>query len=275
MSAPLPFRFAGPDIPLVLVPATINGRGPHHLLIDTGNGETEPILFRPLASELGLALHDERDGPGVVGQVRVARTRLDHLDVGGTHRAGVDALVMDPPQLPPVDITPQGILGYGFFRDYCLEIDYPARTLVFAASRGGDGSPDTPIALGSPRAFVILDVTVNDGAARPFLLDTGASSTTVSPALARELGLAVQSIEAVGIGGAMSAGTARVRRLGAAGVTEDDAEVAVIDLFDAVSEAAGRTIEGVLGYPFFRHCRLEIDYPARRVRMTPAAPVRS
>jgi predicted aspartyl protease len=270
----LPFRFASSEIPLVLVPVTINGRGPHHLLIDTGNGETEPILFRPLASALGLSLEAEQDGPGVAGPIRVAQTRLDRLDVGDIHHTGVPALVMDPLQLPPVDVAPEGILGYGFFRDYSLEIDYPARTLTFAASGGGNGSGGTPIVLGSPKQFVILDVTVNDGPARPFLLDTGASVTTVSPALASELGLATQPADAVGIGGALSAGSARVPRLGAAGVTEDDAEVAVIDLFDAVSEAAGRRIEGVLGYPFLRHCRLEIDYPALRVRLTPGAPAR-
>jgi predicted aspartyl protease len=273
MSAPLSFRFADPGVPLILVPATINGRGPHHLLIDTGNGEAEPILFRPPASALGLPLHGERDEPGVVRTLRVARTRLDHLDVGGIHRSAVEALVMDSLQLPPVTLTPAGILGYGFFRDYRLVIDYPAQTLHFAATHGANGS-GIPFSLGSPKPYVIVEVSVNDGPGRPFLLDTGASSTTVSPALAAELGLAVQPIDAVGIGGTLEAGLARVRRLGAAGVFEEDAEVAVIDLFEAVSRAAGRTIEGVLGYPFLRNRRLEIDYPARRVLLSPEAAAR-
>ena len=268
MSTLLPFRFASPEIPLILVPATINGRGPHHLLIDTGNGEAEPILFRPLASALGLESRGEREQPGVAGPVRVARARLDHLDVGGIRRSAVEAMVMEPLQLPPVTLTPEGILGYGFFRDYRLVIDYPARTLHFSATHGANGS-GVPVALGSPKPYVILDVAVDDGRARPFLLDTGASSTTISPLLAAELGLAVRPIDAVGIGGAMQAGSARVRRLAAAGVVEEDAEVAVMDLFGMVSRAAGREIEGVLGYPFLRGCRLEIDYPARRVLLAP------
>ena len=267
MSVSLPFRLAAAEVPLVLVPATINGRGPFHLSIDTGSGEAEPLLFRPLASALGLALHEECDEPGVTSPVRVARTRLDRLDVGPIRLGGLDALVLDPVQLPPVTVSPDGILGYGFFRDYRMVIE-------FTASLGATGSPGTPIELGSPKPFILLDVVVNDGAARPFMLDTGASHTTISPALASELGLTLQPGEAIGVSGALEAGAARVRRLAAAGMTEDDAEVAVIDLFGPVSEAAGRPIEGLLGYPFFRSCRLEIDYPARRLLLTPAAATR-
>jgi hypothetical protein len=128
------------------------------------------------------------------------------------------------------------------------------------------------MSLGTPKPYVILDVSVNEGPSRQFLLDTGASSTTLSPALATELGLAVRPIEAVGIGGLMDAGTAVVRSLGAAGVTEEGAQVAVIDLFGPVSLAAGQNIEGVLGYPFLKGCRLEIDYPARRLLLTPGVP---
>jgi hypothetical protein len=275
MSPSLPFRFAAAEVPLILVPATINGRGPYHLLIDTGNGEAEPILFRPLTSALGLPLHGERDQPGVTMDVPVARTRLDRLDVGPIRLEGLNALVLDPLQLPPVTVAPDGILGYGFFRDYRLVIDYPAQVLEFAPSLGANGSPGTPIELGSPKPFIILDVAVNDGPGRPFVFDTGASGTTVSPALAGELGLTLQPCDAVGISGKLEAGTARVRRLAATGMTEDDAEVAVIDLFGPISEAAGRPIEGVLGYPFFRSSRLEIDYPARRLLLTPAAAARS
>jgi predicted aspartyl protease len=278
MSVSLPFRYASAEVPLVLVPATINGRGPYHLLIDTGNGETEPFLFRPLASTLDLPLDEaghERDEPGVVAAVRLARTRLDRLDVGQIQRWSLDALVMDPLPLPPVTLVPEGILGYGFFRDYRLVIDYPAQVLEFTASHGANGSPGTPFELGSPKPFIILDVAVNDGPGRPFLFDTGASHTTISPAFAGELGLTLQPGQAISVSGTLEAGAARVRRLAAAGMTEDDAEVAVIDLFGPVSEAAGRPIEGVLGYPFFRSCRLEIDYPARRLVLTPAAATRS
>jgi predicted aspartyl protease len=274
MSVSLPFRLAAAEVPLVLVPATINGRGPFHLSFDTGSGEAEPLLFRPLASALGLVLHEERDEPGVTSPVRVARTRLDRLDVGQIRLGGLDALVLDPVQLPPVTVSPDGILGYGFFRDYRMVIDYPAQVLEFTASLGANKSPGTPIELGSPKPFIILDVTVNDGVPRPFMLDTGASHTTISPALASELDLTLQPGEAIGVSGTLEAGAARIRRLAAAGMTEDDAEVAVIDLFGLVSEAAGRPIEGLLGYPFFRSCRLEIDYPARRLLLTPAAATR-
>jgi predicted aspartyl protease len=273
MSALLPFRFADPEIPLILVPATINGQGPHHLLIDTGNGESEPILFRPLAVALGLAIHSERAEPGGLGAVRVGRARLDCLEVGSVRLSAVEALVLDELPLPPVDLRPDGILGHGFFRDYRLVIDYPRRTLEFATTRDGNDFEGVPISLGSPKPYVIIEVMVNEGPCRPFLLDTGASATTVSPALAVELGLSVQPIEALGIGGSMEAGTAVIRRLDAAGLTERDAQVAVIDLFGPVSQAAGRRIEGVLGYPFLKRCRLEIDNPARRVLLTPVVTV--
>jgi hypothetical protein len=155
-----------------------------------------------------------------------------------------------------------------------LVIDYPPGLLEFTATRGANGSPATPIELGSPKPFIILDVAVNDGPERPFVFDTGASATTISPALASELGLTVERAEAIAVGGSMEAGAARVRRLRAAGMHEDDALVGVIDLFNEMSQAAGRKIDGVLGYPFFRTCRVEIDYPARRLLLTPAAAAR-
>lgn len=123
----------------------------------------------------------------------------------------MDALVIDPPQLPPVTSAPDGILGYGFFRDYRLVIDYPTGLLEFTATRGANGSPATSIELGSPTPLILLDVAVNDGAGRPFVFDTGASSTTISPALASEFGLTVQQSEAISILGSMEAGAARVR----------------------------------------------------------------
>lgn len=274
MSTLLPFRFAGPEVPLILIPATINGRGPYHLLIDTGNGEAEPILFRPLAEALGLATHSARGELGVMGVVRTARARLDQFEVAGIRLSGVDAVLVDAMPLPPVDLRPDGILGYGFFRDYRVVIDYPNRTLEFSATRGADGSEGVPISLGSPKPYVIITARVNDGPGRSFLLDTGASSTTLSPALAAELDLSVQPIQAVGIGGAMEAGIAVVPRLEAAGLAETDAQVAVIDLFGPVSQAAGRKIEGVLGYPFLKDCRLEIDYPGRRLSLAQPVPAR-
>jgi predicted aspartyl protease len=269
VSAPLAFQFAGPEIPLILVPALVNGRGPYHLLIDTGNGEAEPILFRPLAAALDLVARSEREAPGVLGVVRTARVRLDRLEVGEVNLSGVEVLLLDELQLPPVDVPPAGILGYGFFRHYRLVIDYPGRTLEFAATRDTSASGGAPFTLGSPKPYVIIDARVNRGPIRSFLLDTGASSTTLSPALATELGLTVRPIQAVGIGGATDAGIAVVSRLEAADLEERDAEVAVIDLFGSVSRAAGRRIDGVLGYPFLKHCRLEIDYPARGLLIEP------
>ncbi len=147
-------------------------------------------------------------------------------------------------------------------------IDYPGRSVAFAASTP-DGVGGTGITLGSPKPYVIVECRVNRGPPRSFLLDTGASSTTLSPELAAELGLALQPMDAVAIGGVTRAGMGVVSRLEVAGMAEVDAQVAVIDLFGPVSQAAGRKIDGVLGYPFFRHCRLEIDYPARRLRLTP------
>lgn len=233
MPRPLPFRLASADIPLILVPTSLNGQGPYHFMIDTGNGESEPILFRPVAAALGLTLHSEAELPGVSGPVWSARARLDRLDVGQTSLTDEEVLVIDELGLPPVDVRPAGILGHGFFRDCRLVIDYPAHTLEFAASQASRAA-DTPFSLGTPKPFVIVEARVEEGPA--------------------------------------AAGAAVVSRLEAAGRTERDAPVAVIDLFGPVSQAAGRPIDGILGYPFLRSCRVEIDYPACRLLLAPPEP---
>lgn len=109
-----------------------------------------------------------------------------------------------------------------------------------------------------------------------FLIDTGSSSTLVTPALARRYPgpeLAAGSAPRVRVTGADGVVTelpqASIRRIELGDVRFDDVSVLIYD-FAALSAHLGVRIDGVLGFPLFRETLLTLDYPGQRVLLQPA-----
>jgi hypothetical protein len=51
----LKFHYAGPKLPLILVPTIVNGQGPFDFILDTGNAAGVPFLLsKQLAGTLGV-----------------------------------------------------------------------------------------------------------------------------------------------------------------------------------------------------------------------------
>ncbi|HTO88506.1 MAG TPA: aspartyl protease family protein [Thermoanaerobaculia bacterium] len=119
---------------------------------------------------------------------------------------------------------------------------------------------------GSPQPLILVPARVNGVGPVPFILDTGAGSCLLSPALASRASVSVTSREtATGAGGRLDVdlGTAETLALGGAEVR--DVPVAITDELSRIGQVVGAAIEGDVGYGFLRHFRLTIDYVRSRL----------
>ena len=100
-----------------------------------------------------------------------------------------------------------------------------------------------------------------------FALDTGSSATVVSRQLAADLALERRAVRIAVLGAdgdsIFNREVVRVGSLGVGAATFQDWDACVLDL-SHLRQALGR-LDGILGYPTFRGCRVVVDYPGRQV----------
>jgi predicted aspartyl protease len=116
------------------------------------------------------------------------------------------------------------------------------------------------------RPLLLVEVEVNGLGPFKFILDTGASSSVITPDTAKAAGVQPtgKSPIAVGAGGRVKAGLAKLKTLRLAPHTVRNLEVALMDL-DGVEKRLGVRIAGIIGYNFLRNYVVTIDYPAGRL----------
>lgn len=267
MEFTVPFRIASPDAPLLVLQSRINGQGVFDLIVDTGNGAPVEMLISPSCQRtLGVST--------VGGSSPFPVVRLDAVELGDWRLENVQAGVLDAiDQIGErIGVGLAGNLGFHILRQYRIEIDYQLSRLRLSASTGTVAHAETPFETGLGGAFILLPVRVNGRGPYRFLVDTGASSTVLAPGVAHELGLSGSPIEAMGVQGELRAETFVLDRLEVAGQVVHDLDAGAVDVFDYTSQAAGTTIDGILGYSFLRQFRVVLDYPRRRIGFLPGRP---
>jgi predicted aspartyl protease len=274
MVTTIPFELAGGGQPLIVFQATVNDTGPFKFILDTGAGST--LITPALASRLGIATLKERTGHGIGGTATVALATANSIAVGSLRKDNVDIGVTESVEQigraigEPLD----GGLGHTFFRDLAITIDYNRKRLTFATADevGTDVTNGTPFQLVHARKPLIqVDVWVNGSGPYPMALDTGASTTVLSPAL---IGLTENVREipggVTGAAGRVPAKAARVRSLRVGDAIDSDADVLLLDALAPLNAALGTELMGIIGYSFLRHYRVTIDYPRGKVLLIPA-----
>jgi hypothetical protein len=122
--------------------------------------------------------------------------------------------------------------------------------------------------------FFLVEAPQVDGRTYRFMIDTGSSTTLVSPALAAALrprgkAAAPRTVNIRGADGkevALPAVTLRQFSLGDAGF---ERVPALIYDFTDLSDHLGVQIDGVIGFPLFREKLLTLDYPGARLGIAP------
>ena len=267
------FHLAGGAQPLILVPVQVNDRGPFDFILDTGAGTS--LLSSELAKQLEVKIIGSKDGLSAGGKVSVSLAKVDSLTVGETKLGDVDVGIVD---LGPIGKTIgakiDGDLGYNFLKHFRVTIDYrsfelrledPKRIENF--TRGAQ--TDIPIRLASPaKPLILVSVYVNGSGPFQFAIDTGTSTTAITPDLAKQLGLKTSPVGAGTTGGPpvdFFAGSLQSFQLGGARI--DNMPVVVADFFEMLSAAIGAKLDGIVGYNFLRNYKVVIDYPGETLTL--------
>jgi hypothetical protein len=255
----IPFRLASPEIPLILVSARVNGLE-LDVELDSGNGGPREFLIgADFARRLGLSIPPGPD----------PRVRLDRLELGGQVFEGVEAGVVA--EIDDIaargGFTAAGNMGYAFFRNQRIVIDYPGLRLLLPDGGRLPEATGVPFDAGRDGSVILFPAEVNGRGPYRFLLDTGASASVIFPPLAAELGLSGSEAKAVSVLGDLAAQHVTLDSLTALGHTRHSIDAAVIDIFDFANNATGTTVDGILGYSFLKDFVLEIDYAAHRLSL--------
>jgi hypothetical protein len=116
-----------------------------------------------------------------------------------------------------------------------------------------------------------LAVSVKIDGRGPFRLifDTGSPVVMLSSRVAKECGLLEAGRKAPAAAGAWP-GQVTLKTVEAGGVTADAVPAMIFDhpTVKAIERITGR-IDGIIGFPFFARFRMEVDYGAARINLTP------
>ncbi len=114
--------------------------------------------------------------------------------------------------------------------------------------------------------LIIIEVKVN-GVQKDFILDTGASRTTVASALIQELGITeVEKVKARGVGGEVDASIVRINSMAVGDITLHDFTCGVVNMQD-MGCVVGGDVAGVLGFDFLSHFIVTIDYRNKQLHL--------
>jgi hypothetical protein len=113
--------------------------------------------------------------------------------------------------------------------------------------------------------IIAIRVRIN-GITKDFLLDTGASRTTFSDALLKELGIReIEKVRGRGLGGEHDVSIVHIDSIGVGDITLYDFSCTATD-FSNLAGLVNDSVYGLLGYDFLSHFRITIDYQARTIR---------
>ena len=272
-SAKVKFRLAGGAQPLILLPVHVNDQGPFDFILDTGAGTS--LLTPELAKQLNVKIVGSKEGQSAGGSVAVSLAKADSLAVGDARIDDVDLGIVDLAHVgKTIGAKIDGDLGYNFLKYFRITIDYgdceirfddPKRVETF----GRSAKAELPIRLASPaKPLLLIDVHLNGRGPFQFAIDTGTSTTAITPQLAKELGIVSSPIGAGTTAGAqvgVRAGNIESFQLGGAKI--DNMAVVVADFFEMLSAAIGAKLDGIVGYNFLRNYKVAIDYPGETLTL--------
>jgi len=267
----IPFEMPN-QLPFVVVEARIAGGLPARVLLDTGNAAPVAMLVSPdMARRAGLALESGAearrtaglgDTPAVFRNARLSRISigqltLENLDIGVS--PAVDAVSRQ------IGGNVDAILGHRFVDGRILSIDY-GRHLVDFHATAGPAARAVPFTLAPARPLTLVQVTINGRGPFLMVLDSGASTSLISPDTAIAAGVeASQDAQLGGAGGAVAGGARLGRaRITLGQLTRDGQPIAVADVLGPIRTAAGAPIDGVVGADLFGSGRIIIDYAGNR-----------
>jgi hypothetical protein len=257
---------------LVFADVSVDDKTGGRLGVDTG----APVVVIDASQYPGLTFPDQ---PTVTGDLQVGEMTINDVPIVPMSFSGT----MDP-------LNFAGLLGGQLMRQFAARLDYahpdaafrlgtppmematdgvetPGNATDFTLQGGGLGKLPNGDIISFPATRIPLQVDV-EGVTHPFILDTGASETTVRTSLftnattdgrAQLSGLPITTVM-----GATTATVTRVRSLTVAGATVTNPVIMTIGdtLLDGIEMEVKHPVDGLLGGNFLREFMVTVDYPA-------------
>ena len=268
-SAKAKFRLAGGAQPLILLPVEVNGQGPFDFILDTGAGTS--LLSTQLGEKLGVKVLGSKEGQSAGGAISVSLAKVSSLAVASAKLEDVDVGLVDLSHIGnTVGAQIDGDLGYNFLKHYRVLLDYRKSEIRLddpkraeSVGRRSTAITEVPLRLASPaKPLILVDVFANGAGPFQFAVDTGTSTTAITPELAKQLAVSSSPIDPATTGGAhvqVTAGSLKSFQVGGARI--DDMTVVVADFFAALSNVLGVKLDGIVGYNYLRNYKIVFDYP--------------
>lgn len=269
--AAIPFEINGN---LIFLQVSVNRSAPLWFILDTGASVN--IIKPKRAAELGLKLEGDEAFGGTPGAKGVSLNLTGARLVNQT----IFAAPTEPLE-PSVGHTVDGILGYGLFNSFVVEIDYLARRINLYESEDyryqGRGEI-IPIIIEDNTPFVHVRLTqpASNSAEGKFLVDTGASgalnvfgSFDNAHKFSGSLNRTLQST-GVGFTSKSRTRTGRIRSLQLGRFIIKD----VVASFSPVAEGESNEDEagdGEIGGELLRRFKVIVDYARGRIILEPNA----
>jgi predicted aspartyl protease len=127
--AEIPLQLAHPAKPLIVVPALVNGTGPHPFALDTGASMC--VLAGHLAARIGIRTEAGPAMTGGGGAIPTSAGFLQSVAIEAAVVANLPVAVGDflTALGKAVGIELVGIIGYNYLREFLVTIDYPGATV--------------------------------------------------------------------------------------------------------------------------------------------------
>jgi predicted aspartyl protease len=272
-SSTVRFHLAGGAQPLILVPVEVNEQGPFDFILDTGAGTS--LLGIELADKLKVKVLGSKQGQSAGGALSVSLAKVDSFAVGEARMADIDVGIVDLKHIgAAVGAKIDGDLGYNFLKSFRISIDYEKSQLRLDDPRRLDvfhrtGRTEVPLRLASAaKPLILVEVRANRKGPFQFAIDTGTSTTAITPELAKKLGVKGSPVGPGTTAGAQVAVTAgMLDSFMVGGAKIDRMSVVIADFFATLSEAVGANLDGIVGYNFLRNYNVVIDYPNERLSL--------
>ena len=252
-NAKVKFRLAGGAQPLILLPVQVNGDGPFEFILDTGAGTS--LLSSDLAKKLKIKIISTKEGQSAGGKISVSLAKVDSLALGQAKLDDLDVGIVDLSHIgKAIGTRIDGDVGYNFLKHFRIAIDYHDCEIRFDEPRrierlGRSAKAEVPMRLASlAKPLLLVEVRANGHGPFQFAIDTGTSTTAITPDLAKQLGVVSSPIGNATTGGAQVAVTAgSLKSFQVGGAKMEDLTVVVADFFTALSQVLGANLDGIVG----------------------------
>jgi predicted aspartyl protease len=268
------FRLTNGNQPLILVPTLVNGQGPFEFILDTGAGTC--LLSPEVARQLDVRTTETKEAAGAGGKLRIELGHVQSMSVGQATVENVKVGITS--ELTVISsccgTKIDGGLGYNFFRDFRLKLDYRNRLLTI---HSGQLYPETQDAASvgfrlvhPSKPLAVLPVLVNGNGPHPFILDTGASTTMLSTHLADDLGVFGSDAPVLtGAGGTASGSLGTLHTMQIGSTKLENIQVVISNFLENLSRLIETEVKGIVGYNALSHYAVTIDYPRATLRLSP------